>query len=127
MTKEGIARTNARLVAAFAEQDAATATACYTDDGKLMAPLAPSHSGHAAIRNFLEQGFAKGVAHLELETLTLEIFGDTAWEEGLFVVGTEPGAVLDRGKYIVIWKKVGQDWLMARDIMSSDLPAGPSG
>jgi ketosteroid isomerase-like protein len=127
MTREAIARTNARLVAAFAEQDAATATACYTEDAKLMAPFAPSHVGHAAIRDFLEQGFAKGIGHLELETLTLKIFGDTAWEEGLFVVGTEPGAVLDRGKYIVIWKRVGGAWLMARDIMSSDLPARPRG
>ena len=90
-----------------------------------MAPFAEPFVGHAAIQAFLEDGFARGIARLGLETVTLEVLGDTAWEEGLFTILAGDGTTLDHGKYIVIWKKVGARWLMARDIMSSNRPAGP--
>lgn len=122
MSREAIAAANARLEQAFARRDAAAATAAYLPDGKLMAPFGEPYVGHAAIRAFLEAGFARGIAKLELQTIELEVLGDTAWEEGLFAVADAAGTVLDRGKYIVIWKKVGETWLMARDIMSSNLP-----
>jgi ketosteroid isomerase-like protein len=122
VSREAIAAANARLEQAFACRDAAAATAAYLPDGKLMAPFAEPYVGHAAIRAFLEAGFARGIAKLELQTIELEVLGDTAWEEGLFAVADAAGTVLDRGKYIVIWKKVGETWLMARDIMSSNLP-----
>lgn len=122
MSREAIEATNSRLMEAFARRDAAAATASYLPDGKLMAPFAEPYVGHSQIRDFLQAGFDGGIAKLELETLALEVLGDTAWEEGLFAVADAAGRVLDQGKYIVIWKKVGDAWLMARDIMSSNLP-----
>lgn len=127
MSSQAIGAVNDRVVAAFGRQDAAAVVACYTADGKLMAPFAPSHVGRDAIERAVGQVFAGGVAALTLDTVTLEILEDTAWEEGAFTVADAAGTQLDRGKYIVIWKKVGDDWLMARDIMSSDLPAPAAG
>ena len=124
MSEAAIARANAALIEAFAARDAVAAAGAYTDDGKLMAPFAEAHVGHAAIQAFIEEGFARGIARLGLETVVLELLGDTAWEEGLFTTWSADGAVLDHGKYIVIWKKVAGRWLMARDIMSSNRPAG---
>ncbi len=123
MSRDAIAAVNARLMAAFERQDAAAVADCYTDDGKLMTPHATAHVGREAIRGVVADGFRTGIAHLTLETVALEVLGDTAWEEGLFTTADASGARLDHGKYIVVWKQVGGAWLMARDIMSSNLPA----
>jgi len=123
MSRDAIGAVNARLMAAFERQDAAAVADCYTDDGKLMTPHAASHVGREAIQSIVAEGFREGVRHLILETVTLEVIGDTAWEEGLFTTADASGERLDHGKYIVVWKQVGGAWLMARDIMSSNLPA----
>lgn len=124
MSEQAIAAVNRRLVTAFAKKDAAAAADLYTTDGKLMTPFAEPYVGRSAIQKAIAAGFAKGVAGLTLETVTIEVAGDTAWEEGLFETRDAAGRRIDRGKYIVIWKKVDGDWLMARDIMSSNLPRG---
>jgi ketosteroid isomerase-like protein len=33
------------------------------------------------------------------------------------------GKVADRGKYVVIWKRVGGEWKLHRDIWTTSLPA----
>lgn len=122
MSEESIAQSIARLIEAFAGRDAAAAASCYTHDGKLMAPFAEPYVGRAAIEDFIQKGFEQGIAQLTLETVTLEVLGSTAWEEGLFTVWAADDTLLDQGKYIVIWQEVGGQWLMARDIMSSNRP-----
>jgi len=121
-----IAEANARLIDAFARKDAAAAAACYTEDGKLMAPEAEPYVGRAAIEAVIARGFEAGIAGLDLETATLEGFGDdgSAWEEGRYTLRDASGAVTDVGKYIVIWKKRGGRWLIHRDIMSTNRAPG---
>lgn len=36
---------------------------------------------------------------------------------------TKDGTVADRGKYIVVWKRVGGKWLLHRDIWNTSMPA----
>ena len=43
-------------------------------------------------------------------------------EEGLFTFADKGGTPLDKGKYIVLWKKVGGKWKLFRDCYNSDLP-----
>ncbi len=118
-----IASVNERIVRAYEERDAAAAAACYTADGKLMVPRAEPHVGPAAIEASIRTSFAAGIARLRLETVVLEASGDTAWEEGIFEVFDAAGSSLDLGKYIVIWKREGGGWRIARDIMSSNRSA----
>lgn len=122
MSEEAIARSNARLIEAFAGRDAPAAASSYTHDGKLMAPFAEPFVGRTAIEGFIRQGFEQGIARLALETVTLEVLDGTAWEEGLFTLWAADGTELDHGKYIVIWQELDGQWLMARDIMSSNRP-----
>ena len=121
--RDAIAAVNGRIVAAFRDRDAAAAAACYKADGRLMAPGAEPHVGPAAIRASIQAGFDGGIGGLRLETLTLEVHGDTAWEEGVYETFDAAGRSLDLGKYIVIWKRVEGAWLLARDIMSTNRAA----
>ena len=37
---------------------------------------------------------------------------------------TKDGKTADRGKSCVVWKKVNGQWMLHRDIWSTDMPAG---
>ncbi len=123
MTEQDIAAVNARLSQAVADGDAAAAAACYTEDGKFMAPNAEPFAGRAAIQGFFQGALDGGVKALMLETLALEVLGDTAWEEGLYELHGEGDQVIDAGKFIVIWKRVNGQWFLHRDMISSNRPA----
>ena len=123
MSEQDIAAVSARLSQAVADGNAGAAGACYTEDGKFMAPNAEPFAGRAAIQGFFQGALDGGVKALMLETLALEVLGDTAWEEGLYELHGEGGALADAGKFIVIWKRVDGQWFLHRDMISSNRPA----
>ena len=45
-------------------------------------------------------------------------------EEGRYEMYIEDQMV-DYGKYIVIWEKVGEDWKLAKDIINTSVPPPP--
>ncbi len=57
--------------------------------------------------------------------MEVESYGDTAMEVGKLTLFDSGGGTLDEASYMVIWKNVDGDWLLHRDIWSSDL-APPS-
>jgi hypothetical protein len=44
-------------------------------------------------------------------------------EVGKYTLSVAGGQVVDRGKYVVIWKQEGDEWQWHRDIWNSSLPA----
>ena len=56
-----------------------------------------------------------------LVTQEVEVDGDGAWECGTSEWVQPDGQVVDRGKYIVIWKRTESGWKLHRDIMNSDV------
>ena len=68
-------------------------------------------------------------ATLVLTTESVDANGSLAVERGTYKITlTPPGAtapITDTGKYLVHWRKVGDNWMMANDIWNSDLPAMP--
>lgn len=121
--RQAIAAANDRFMDAFARRDAAGMAALYTADGQLM----PAHSdfvnGTAAIQAFWQAAMEAGIAEATLQTIELEAHGDTANEIGAYSLSASDDQVLDRGKYVVIWKREGGRWKLHRDIWNSSLPA----
>jgi len=60
---------------------------------------------------------------VKLEIIEVEGHGDTAIEVGKYTLSGEAGQVLDRGKYIIIFKQVDGQWKLHRDIFNSSMPA----
>jgi ketosteroid isomerase-like protein len=60
---------------------------------------------------------------IDLTAAEVEAHGLVASEVGTFVVKVKDGTVVDRGKYVVVWKKVGGQWLLHRDIWNTSQPA----
>jgi uncharacterized protein (TIGR02246 family) len=103
----------------FRRQDAAGMGALYTADGQALPPGGDIASGQAAIGAVWQGAFDAGLKEARLETLEVEGFDDTAYEVGAYTLLLDGGQVADRGKYIVIWKRVDGQWRLHRDIWNS--------
>ena len=119
--RAGIEAMNAQFMAAFSHGDAASVAACYTEDAQLLPPNGETVSGREAIQEAM-QGFIDAGLKIRLETTEVEGHGDTAHEVGRATLTGEDGQMIDQAKYIVIWKRVGDEWKLHRDIFNSNLP-----
>ena len=118
---EGISKTNEAFMSALTNGDAAGVAAQYTDDAQLLPPNADLVTGKQEIQNAMQGFIDSGVTSLNLESTEIEGIGNKAYEVGKYtlIVGEQ---VVDNGKYIVIWKKDGEQWKLHRDIFNSSMP-----
>jgi uncharacterized protein (TIGR02246 family) len=121
--RQDIEQKIAQRILAFIAGDAAAAAAMFADDGVLMLSGVPQITGRAAIEQALV-GFFGAVRYHSVVANVQEVqfFGDYALEMGTTVFTYEAGGrtIVDRGKYIVGWKREpGGDWKIHRDISNT--------
>ncbi|HSL23773.1 MAG TPA: SgcJ/EcaC family oxidoreductase [Vicinamibacterales bacterium] len=123
--RKDIEATNEKFMAAFQKADAAGMAALYTTDGETFPPNGDVIRGRDAIQEMWQSVAASGVSSAKLVTREVESAGNLAWESGSYEMFGKDGASLDRGKYIVVWKRQQGRWLIHRDIWNSSVPAKP--
>ena len=123
---QAIRATNARWLELIRAKDAAAIAALYTEDGALMPPNAPMANSNQAIREGWQSmmqtpGFG---LTFEPQTIVVSSSGDMALDRGTYELAMNPpdGPVRDSGKYVVVWRKVGDEWKVAADIFNSNQP-----
>ena len=86
-----------------------------------MGPNGPAVSGREHIQT-VQKAFIDSGATLELTLI--DIWGEETMlaEEGTWILSTKDVQQLDKGKYIVLWKKEGGKWKIFRDCFNSDSP-----
>jgi ketosteroid isomerase-like protein len=121
--KKEIEAANQALVEFMAKGDSAGMASAYSKDGLLMLNNMPSVKGNDQLATVWGSFIRAGVSKLTLTTL--EVWGDENFvtEEGLFEIKTKEDAPIDKGKYLVLWKKEDGKWKLHRDISNTDLPA----
>jgi uncharacterized protein (TIGR02246 family) len=124
--KKGIEAGNKAFGAAIAAGNAAGVAALYTDDAVAMPPNGEAVTGRPAIEKAFQGMIASGVKEVVLTAKEVEAHGDTATEVGAYSVKDAAGKELDRGKYIVVWKRVQGQWKLHRDIWNSNVPMPPA-
>ena len=121
LAREGIEAVNAQFMKLVEAKDAAGLAALYTENARVLPPNGPPVEGRAAIEQMFA-GLVQGIGRVQLDTVEVEGHGDTAHEQEALTFYDAAGAKIDEGKGIVIWKKVGEDWKLHRDMFSSNLP-----
>jgi len=116
------------VAAAEAAQDVAAALAFWADDAVVQPAGAPQIQGKAALgdlyRQFFEGGqlkeFAGTTSHIEVSAA-----GDLSYEYGVnrMVLAGPDGDLLDKGKYLAVWKKINGEWFAVALGFTSDTPA----
>jgi uncharacterized protein (TIGR02246 family) len=124
--KSAIEAANLSFSGNVAKADSAGMAAAYTADAMLLPPGTEAVTGTEAIRAFWQGTLAAGVRGLKLEIVSVDAGGDLAVETGKYAITDANGGQVDRGKYVVTWKRDGGAWKMYRDIWSTSLaPAAP--
>jgi len=62
-----------------------------------------------------------GIKGLNIQTKEVEAQNDTAYEFGETILVGENDRVIDRFKYMVIWKRQNDGWKIHREIWNSSL------
>jgi uncharacterized protein (TIGR02246 family) len=121
--KTAIDRANAAFVAAFAKGDSAAIAAMYSAGGQAFPPNSDVLRTRDAIRKLWQGAMDGGVKSVKLQAIEVESHGpDRAHEVGSYSMMAADGKVVDRGKYLVIWKREGGQWKLHRDIWNTSLP-----
>jgi uncharacterized protein (TIGR02246 family) len=121
---DAIKTTNDAFLAAVERGDAAGMADVYTDDGAVLPTNAGIIRGKPAIQAFWQAALeGLGMRGATLATVELELQGDTAVEVGEYTIKGEGGSTVDEGKYVVIWRRQGDQWKWHRDIFNTSRPA----
>lgn len=115
-SRDEMAAVNGKYVAAVSRGDAAGIAALFTEEVIAMYSHRDFVKGRQEIQRFYQGFLDSGVKAVKLDTLELEEHGDTAYEVGIYTVFGVEGKTLDVGKYVLIWKREGDQWKYHRDI-----------
>jgi uncharacterized protein (TIGR02246 family) len=121
--KDEIKSANRNFMETFGRADAEGMGKLYTSSGQLLPTNSDFITGTADIRKFWQAVMDMGIKTAKLETVEVEEHGDTAFEVGRYSLGGDGGNELDKGKYVVIWKKEAGKWKLHRDIWNTSMPA----
>jgi uncharacterized protein (TIGR02246 family) len=119
---------DAKWQKAIAAHDLAATVEGYTDDAVMMEPGVPAFVGKQAIREQWQRELSDKALALTWSVDALEMKGDLAYTRGPYQITytADKGVPMDEvGKYIVIWKKVGNQWKVASEIYNADAPPTP--
>jgi len=123
--RSAIDAANAKFIDGLKKGDSTAIAALYADDAVVMPPNMEAVSGAgivgvwgAAIRMGVKDAKfmtddVSGNAELVAETARYELYGSD-------------NKLLDKGKYVVVWKPVNGNWKLYRDIWNSSMPAPPA-
>jgi uncharacterized protein (TIGR02246 family) len=107
----------------FSQGDASGIADLYTNDGMLLPTGSEFIKGKEAIRNFWQGAINMGIKEAKLDIIEVELQGEIAYEVGRYQLKGADGALMDQGKYIVIWKQEQGQWKLHRDIWNTNQTA----
>ena len=117
-TRQAVEAGNRSLIAAVLRGDASAVADHYTENAQVIAPGAPVAAGRAAVTEFWRSVIESGIKDVTLETAEVESDGNLAYETGaLGILSNDGGRTTSR--YVVVWKRVGDKWLLHRDTWNS--------
>ena len=113
----------------FTEQvmngDSVALASHYWPDGEILLSNSESVKGKDAVPVWGEM-IRMGVKHFTFQTTDITLGGDLLVETGTYEMKTADQKLIDRGKYVVIWKYKDGEWKLFRDIGNTSLPLPPA-
>ncbi len=67
-----------------------------------------------------------GIKDIKITTDDVIGNGDVLGETGKYEMYADNNKLVDKGKYVVLWKMENGEWKLYRDIWNTSMPAAPS-
>ena len=106
----------------FGRGDAAGIANLYTENGELLPTGSDFVKGKQAIQEFWQGVLDMGIKNAKLDIVEVEQHGNSAVEVGQYTLSSADDQVMDKGKYIIIWRHDDSKWKLHYDIWNSSLP-----
>ena len=103
--KGAILEANQKFMDAVSKADSAGTAVLYHSQAIIMAPNFESVVGADKIISFFGGAMKMGITSTKLRSDSIWGNEDNLIEEGSYEIGDKNGTSVDKGKYIVIWKK----------------------
>lgn len=123
--KSFIESENAKFSEEFKKGDSAALSLHYASEAWLMMANNEPLKGNE-ITSTWGSLIRMGIKDLKLTTVDLVGNADLLAETGTYEMLGANNAVMDKGKYVVVWKPENGTWKMYRDIANTNLPAPPA-
>lgn len=121
MSRDEVAAVNRQFEDAARKGDLEGLAALYTPDAMALPPDGPVVKGRDAIKQMWGSVAQQlGLKDVRLTTLDFEQAGDTGYEVGEVTLTLGSGTTV--AKFVVVWKKVGGQWRIHRDIWNTRGP-----
>ncbi|NII27034.1 DUF4440 domain-containing protein [Pseudoflavitalea sp. X16] len=112
---------NAKFAEELKRGDSVAVAAHYASDAWVMMSNSEPAKGKD-IASAWGQVVRMGIKDIKIETVDLIGNADLLAETGTYELYGEGNKLLDKGKYVVIWKQENGTWKIYRDIGNSNLP-----
>lgn len=106
----------------YKKLDPAGMAELYTADAKLLPPNSESVEGGENLVSYWQAIMDTGISEITLHTGDVERYGKALVEVSSAELYGEDGELIDKSKYIVIWKQERGTWKMYLDMFNSNMP-----
>ena len=114
--------------AAYVRGDAAAMTELYTSDAVIFPERSAAITGRDAIRRYWSLPPGRRITRHVITPAQITVDGRHAYDHGTFeIAGERDGKPWgpSRGKYVVVWRRVGGSWRIHLDIWNSGPESPP--
>ena len=109
------------LEQAITRHDLAATVALFADDAEILPQHSPAIRGREEIEAYFKDSITPKVAYDTDTEMTL-VRGDLAVEQGRYRVrNVRRGSDVEDGKYLHVWRRMGNDWKLYRLIYNTDV------
>ena len=120
--KTDLASHNQKFMSDFKNGDSTALAAFYASDGMVLPPNSDA-VGSSNLTAMWGGAIRMGLKDLKLTTDDLTGNEDMLTETGQYQMLDGKNNVVDKGKYVVVWKNVHGEWKIFRDIWNTSMPA----
>lgn len=121
--RQEIATSNQLWGQAFVKGDSASFIGLYHPEARIYPPNMAMLNSRTDLGRMLAGVPGSGIQSATVTTTDLVASGDLVIETGTFEM-RDASKVVDRGKYLAVWKQDNGRWRIYRDIWNSDIPGG---
>jgi ketosteroid isomerase-like protein len=94
----------------------------YHEDAKILPPNMDILENKTAIKSFWNGVLEMGMKSYEFEFTEIEYSGELGFGLGKYTLYGDDRNVLNKGKFITVFKNTGGEWKIHRDIFNSSVP-----
>ena len=94
----------------------------YTEDAKILPPNMDMLEGRDSIQAFWQRASEMGIKSYQPEILEVEYSGNLGFFVGKYTLYGNENQVINKGKFITVFKNIDGEWRVYRDIFNSSIP-----